>query len=306
MKFVTIIMSMLLMINAHAFDPTSKPVTVIVPYSPGGTTDMIFRELEKYAITKGINMNPLYKPGASGVIGLQELNSRPGDGYSIGVTLLDSIASYTLMTEKEIDPNNILMIHQNVFGIVVKNEGKFNSWNDVVTRLKNDKKGVSFGYSTPIQEVIYTNVMKQASITDNYILANYSRSGVTIITDIIGETLDAGIGSLITYHQHIQTGKLKLIAVDALSPLSLYPNVPTLKTLYPNLSLPKRGSSIVLPNGITPEAAKFWKQFMSEYSSSPVFLEKSKTEFYEVTKSSVAELKRNIAIQVELLKQVKK
>jgi hypothetical protein len=51
---------------------------------------------------------------------------------------------------------------------------------------------------------------------------------------------------------------------------------------------------------------KFWKQFMSDYISSPTFLEKSKTEFYEVNKSSVADLKRNIAIQVELLKQVKK
>jgi hypothetical protein len=45
---------------------------------------------------------------------------------------------------------------------------------------------------------------------------------------------------------------------------------------------------------------------MSDYTSSPVFLEKSKTEFYEVNKSSVAELKRNVNIQVELLKQLKK
>jgi tripartite-type tricarboxylate transporter receptor subunit TctC len=306
MKIFTMIVGMLLMIDAYAFDPTTKPITVVVPYSPGGTTDMIFREMEKYAATKNINLNPLYKPGASGVIGLQELNSRPGDGYSIGVTLLDSVASYTIIIGQDIDPNNILMIHQNIFGIVVKNDGKFSSWTDVITRLKNDKKGVSFGYSTPIQEVIYTNIMKQAGIADNYILANYSRSGVTIITDIIGETLDTGIGSLITYHQHIQTGKLKLIAVDASLPLAMYPNVPTLKSLYPNLSLPKRGSSIVLPNGITPEAAKFWKQFMSDYTSSPVFLEKSKTEFYEVNKSSVAELKRNVNIQVELLKQLKK
>lgn len=302
MKFTILLFSLLLSFSASAFTGTDKPVQVVVPFSPGGTVDGIFREIQLYAATRGIDMRPVYRPGAQGVIGLRELFSQPADGYAISVALIDSVAAYKIATDKDIDPNTIFFLHQSIFGLVMKNTDG-NSLTAVTNRLKTSKSGPSFGYSTPIQQVILNNTFSQMGVVDNFVMVNYGKSGLTIMTDIGSDSLDVGIGSLATYEPLITAGRLKLIAVDSQTPVSAYPKIPTLRSLYPALSVIHRGSCVVV-NSNNEDAVVFWRQFMQDYTSTARFKDRAKTEFYEIKTLTPREITKTVSENVTLLRSI--
>lgn len=302
MKFQTFLLLIFLSFNSFAFTGTEKQVQVVVPFAAGGTVDGFFREIQIYAATRGIDMRPVYRPGAQGAIGLRELFSLPSDGYAISVALIDSVAAYKIATNRDVDTNSIFFLHQSIFGIVMKNTNT-SSITEVTSRLKTSNTGATFGYSTPIQSVVLTNMFTQMGVTNNYVLVNYGKSGLTIISDIGSNALDIGIGSLSTYEPHIISGRLKLIAVDSRYPVETYPNVPTLHSLYPNILAVHRGSCVVI-NSTNEEATAFWRQFMTDYTNTARFKERAKTEFYEIKKLTPKDISKTVSENVTLLRAI--
>lgn len=283
-----------------------KPVQGVIPFAPGGTVDMIFREFQMYSDSKGVNIIGNYRPGALGVLGIQSLAGMPADGNSVALALVDSLAAYKIATGKEIDPNTVLFMHQSVFGFVVRADSKLNTIEDVVAKMKSDKKGVSIGFSTPIQNIIITNVfVKQAKVDpDRVIYINYGKGGAQTITDVISGTIDVGLAAVAQWDPLIKGGKLKLIAVDSAHRLKLYPDVPTLASVYPNLPVINRGICMMV-NTSTPDQLDFWKKFINEYKSSARFKDRAHTEFYEIKNLTPAEITTVVEENVEMLKQIK-
>jgi len=302
-KILSFLLSLTITLSSYAFTATDKPIQVIVPFAPGGTVDIIFREFQLYATSKGITMIGLYKPGALGVIGLQELTSSTPDGNSIALSLIDSVAAYKISTGKVMNPDHILFLHQSVFAFVVKADSNLNSVEDVVAKMKENKKGVSIGFSTPIQGVITTEVfVKQAKVSeDRVILVNYGKGGAQIISDVIGGHLDIGLAALAQFDSQIKAGKLKAIAVDSTHRLKLYPEVHTLISTYPKLPPINRGICLLI-NTSTPEQVAFWKKFVSDYKESPRFIARESTEFYEIKTLSPADITKTILENETLLR----
>jgi tripartite-type tricarboxylate transporter receptor subunit TctC len=70
--------------GARADDYPSKPINLVVPYGPGGATDIVARLInEKLAALLGQRVLVINKPGAFGVVALEELMKHPADGYTI-------------------------------------------------------------------------------------------------------------------------------------------------------------------------------------------------------------------------------
>lgn len=290
-----------LSVSASAFTGTDKQVQVIIPFQAGGTVDAIFREVQLYANSRGISMLPSYRPGAQGVIGLRELRTLPADGYSMAITTLDSVAEYDLFTGTAWDTDDIIYLHQSIMGIVMKNSPKA-SLSDMLNEMNRKLKspaGASFGYSTPIQQVTLKNMLSNPD--DNYVLVNYGKSGLTIITDLGSGSLDVGIGSLATYAPHIQSGRLKLLATDSPVTLQAYPDTPTLKSLYPSMPDIVRGTAMVLQSN-NPEANAFWRKFMADYQNTTRFRARAMVDFYQIRKVVPGDIQRALNIQKELLR----
>lgn len=303
---LSIIMCSLVSLSAFAFDPTTKPVKVIIPYSPGGTIDRFFRDIQQYASAKDIVMIPEYKLGASGVVGLKELQERAPDGHSLSVALLEVAARYTIMTKESIDPKNVMFLNKSNFGYMVKSSSRFSSWKDVVAELKRtDIKGVSIGYATPLQRVEIQALLEQIG-PNNAILVDYGRSGLTVLTDLMSESLDVAMGALATYDKLIDTGKLTLVAVSSEQPIEKYAAVPTLKSLYPNMrNLGTRGSVVLIANNTPKEIVDYWRTFITEYKKSPTFIEKAKADYYEILTVGPAEIQTTINSNARTLESIK-
>lgn len=295
-----------LLSNTYASELANKQIQVILPFAPGGTVDMIFRDMQTYASSQNINLNPIYKPGANGLIGLKELSQAPTNGLTIGLTLVDSIAAYTLNTKQEVDVNNILFLHRSIFGVVVNAESDLYTWDDLIKKAKFQKKGASIGFSANSQQLLINKVIELEQIpNEGLIVVNYSKAGSNIISAIIGGHLDAGIGALAMFGPHIDSGKLRLIAVDSNAPSTIYPQASVIKSLYPTLALPGRGSAVVIPNNTNADMVKAWKTFITDYKNSNDFKSKSRLNFQEIGYPSVNAIKKIIDDNIDLLNQLK-
>ena len=66
---------------------------VIMPFGQGGGVELSLKHIEKYLNERNITFISIYKPGAEGLIGLQELSKSPKDGSVIGYTTIGSVSN---------------------------------------------------------------------------------------------------------------------------------------------------------------------------------------------------------------------
>ena len=94
MKCIIIFILLVSNVFAQRFDPTEKSTQVIIPFTPGGSIDINFKYMQRYAAQQKINLIAVYRPGAEGVIGLNKLVDACTDGYCLGFTNLSSVAMH--------------------------------------------------------------------------------------------------------------------------------------------------------------------------------------------------------------------
>ncbi|MDD4363196.1 MAG: tripartite tricarboxylate transporter substrate-binding protein, partial [Atribacterota bacterium] len=154
MKKYLVILS-LIMIMVFSFASMSmaaypeRPIRSIVPFNPGGGTDLLTRTIEKYLDLDGQPLVPVYIPGASGQIGAMELYRETPDGYTIlGHNTDNLIGQYLsggtdikLWEEFEFICNMVLDNN-----VVITHPGTgWTSWEDVAEFAKANPGKVSWG-----------------------------------------------------------------------------------------------------------------------------------------------------------------
>lgn len=109
LKFLAGAFAVSLAIGSAAVAQTypEKPITVLVPFNPGGGTDMQARLVEQaFASEFGQSLNFVYKPGAGGAIGATELATVKPDGYTIAVYTFPLIAMNAINNTGRYDVND--------------------------------------------------------------------------------------------------------------------------------------------------------------------------------------------------------
>jgi tripartite-type tricarboxylate transporter receptor subunit TctC len=207
-KNILTLITLVLSINSYAFDPKDKPVQVVIPFGPGGGTDTVFRKLQKYGDQHGINLTPIYRPGATGMIGMQAVYDSPSDGMTFGVITFDTVTIFS--SKSSVDLNNIVTIQKNTFGVVTN---KNTSLKEIVSSI-TDKKPMKIGYLLFSQKAIMQSVLKAYGVKSDQIFVPY-KAGSEMIQNAINGDIDIAITSLNVLAPLVKVGKLKLIATDA-------------------------------------------------------------------------------------------
>jgi tripartite-type tricarboxylate transporter receptor subunit TctC len=247
--------------TAQAFDAYSKPVTVVIPFAPGGGVDQAFRNLQKYATSKGIILNPVYKPGAEGVISKRELIGMPEDGFHISITTAGVVANYRL-TNPETDVVPITAIRDSIMVFVTHPGSNINTF-DELEKLVKDGKKVSFGVGAPGQKMILDQFFNFAKPVTAPLIVPY-KGGAPVVSDLLGGHVDAAAVPLSIVKNHIDSGKLKLLAIRAKTKIEGLPDATLLKVKYPKWEDPD-AVAMVVEKGTDPAAIKFWSEFMKDY-----------------------------------------
>ena len=232
-----------------------RPVTVVVPYSPGGAADALARVIAAKLSTKlGGTVIVDNKPGASGTIGESYVAKAPADGY----TVLYDATPYSInphlfprmpYAANALQPLSLVSLAANV--MIVRADSPFKSVQDLVAQAKARPGRINFasGGSGTVQRLAAEMFRQQLSL--DMVHVPY-KSGGPAITDVMGGQVEFMFGTVAATSPLIASGKLRALAVSAPKRSDRLPNVPTVaETVIPGFEA-YEWNGMFLPAG-TPE-----------------------------------------------------
>jgi tripartite-type tricarboxylate transporter receptor subunit TctC len=217
---------------AHAQAYPNKPITLIVPFPPGGTTDVLARSLgEKLSQSIGQPVIVESKPGAGATIGADYVAKAKPDGY----TLLVGAVHHTIATsvykklpydfQKDLTPITTIALVPNVLVINSSNPAK--NVAELVAAAKTQPGKFSYGSNGngTAQHLIGTQF---ENATGAQILhVPYKGSG-PLTTDLLGGQITMSFDTVTPVLAHIKAGKLRALAVTTGTRSGALPDVPTM------------------------------------------------------------------------------
>lgn len=207
----------------------AKPVTIVVPYSAGGGTDIVARVVaQRLSELWGKPVVVDNRTGANGAIGSGYVAKSPPDGHTLLLVVGSHVINPVLMkslpydTAKAFTPITRLAISPMV--LVVSSKSPYQTLNDVLAAAL--KEELAIGYSEG-QTRLTGELIRQAGGLKT--IGVPYKGGAPIMVDIIGGHLPLGLTSVLTALPHIQSGNLRVIGVAANERMAIFPNALTFK-----------------------------------------------------------------------------
>ena len=208
------------------------PVTLIVPFAAGGTTDVLARALaERLTAALGQTVIVESKPGAGATLGADHVAKSRADGYTLLVGAVHHTIAGSVYRklpydfQKDLVPLTPIAMVPNV--LVVHADSPARSVAELVALAKSATPGLSFGSngSGTAQHLIGTPFQAQTGTTLLHI--PYKGSGPLTI-DLLGGQVSMSFDTITPLLPHIKAGKLRPLAVTTARRSSALPDVPTL------------------------------------------------------------------------------
>lgn len=220
-------------------DFPNKPVKMVVPFSPGGSTDVIARLVAKeMSRTLGQTVVIENKDGASGAIATDFVVKAAADGYTLCYCTTGSIAILPLIDSKlsyKPDRDLAAITHavNQSFGVVVRSSMNVSNLKEFVALAKANPGKFSFGSPGTATPSHLTGELLAIATGIDLKHAPY-RGDAPAVQDLLGGHIDAMMLSAVSVKQLVDTGKVKVLAVTSLIRLKQLPDVPTVAELgYP-------------------------------------------------------------------------
>ncbi len=208
----------------------SKPIKVIVPYAPGGATDILGRMVAaKLQESWGQTVVVENKPGASGVLGNDAVAKSPADGYTVllGITAMVQLATLMKLPydpAKDFIPVTQLAVSTSVLAVPAATPAKSLAEYIALLKAQPGKHGYgSFGAGTSAH--IQGELFKSQTGTD---LAHVPYKGsAPMVNDLLGGQLSCAFLDVGSSRGHFKSGSLRPLASTGTERLKILPDVPT-------------------------------------------------------------------------------
>ena len=219
--------------SALAQQYPEKPVTIVVPFTPGGSSDITARTVaNKLQETLGQTFVIDNKPGANGSLGATFVKNAKPDGYtlfvgSIGVFAINEVLYKNLgySTQKDFDLLSVAVRTPNA--LVTRPNFPANTVAEFVDYLKKNPDKVSFASSGTGSSDHLTAALFWQKTGTTGIHVPY-KGGSAAHLDLIAGNADVSFQNLGSITQHVKAGKMKLLAVTGSTRDPAAPGVPTL------------------------------------------------------------------------------
>jgi tripartite-type tricarboxylate transporter receptor subunit TctC len=210
----------------------SKPVRLIVPFSPGGTNDILARMIGQHLTEKlGKTFIVDNRPGADGVIATDIVSKANPDGYTL-LVLSSAYAMNPAVRKLPYDPKNavdfILKMGDGPTLLSVGPALPVKSVKELFAATQAKPGEIIFGTSGGFQ-YFATALLKTVSRQDFNIVL-YKGTAPSLI-DIIGGQTHAGLAPIVPTLPHLRSGKMKALAAGTIKRSSMFPDLPTLDEL---------------------------------------------------------------------------
>lgn len=218
-----------------------RPVKLMVPFSPGGSTDTLGRLIGKHLSDAfGQPFVVENKPGAGGMIGSQQVAKAAPDGYNL---VISGIASHVIAPAAPgapFDPmkdfTHIAMIGGPPVVLVVNAAVPVQDVKGFIAYVAAQPEGLNWGSSGQGTHAHLIGETFRAATKLKMVHISYKGGGQAVL-DLLGNQIPAAFMALPSANAHILSGKLRALATTASKRLPEHPNVPTFAELgYPALT----------------------------------------------------------------------
>jgi tripartite-type tricarboxylate transporter receptor subunit TctC len=215
-----------------------RPVTLVVPYSPGGGTDVMARQVAKELSRRwGQAVNVENTPGADGLLGTRRVIESKPDGYTYLVQLPSLVLNKHLPGFKGADPTTQLIpvvAYSVLAGVYVVNTaipGK--TLPEVLAYCRTAPQPCTFGTTENTARLRLQ--MLQSTELPSMIVVNY-KGGGQLITDLVGNSINVGSMGYTAVIPHMASGKLKVVMSSGRERSPVLPDVQSaIEAGYPQL-----------------------------------------------------------------------
>jgi tripartite-type tricarboxylate transporter receptor subunit TctC len=252
----------------------TRPITFIVPFSAGGSTDIAVRLITKEAERSlGQPIVVVNKPGGGGSVGFSSVaNSKP-DGYTIG----QSPGGATLFIMPFLDKmpyhpiNDVRYVMQFIelgFGILVKGDSPIRTFKDLIEYGRQNPGKMTYGTNAPnsISNLIIEQIAKKEKTQTKHIPF---KSSPEFQSAVLGGHVLFAVGDF--NYSLVDSGELRLIAILSEKRTAAYPQVPTLKELGYDMPCPVF-IGVMAPKGTPDDIIKKLEGAFAEGMQQPAFV----------------------------------
>lgn len=230
-----------------------RPVTIVVPYAPGGAADAVARVLAaKLGPVLGASVVVDNKAGASGTIGEAHVAKAKADGYTLLYTATPYAINPHLFAKMPygtdaLEPLSLVLQIPNA--LIVAAHSPYTTVQDLVNTAKKEPGKVNYasGGAGSVQRLAVELLRQKLSL--DMVHVGY-KSGGPAITDVAAAQVDFMFATVTASQPLIQGGKLRALAVSSPERSPRLPDVPTVaETVVPNFSV-FEWNGLMLPAGV--------------------------------------------------------
>ena len=232
LHFVCCCLPAALISQASAQSYPSRPIRVIVPYAPGGTTDIVGRQMgQRLSDALGQPVVIENRSGANTAIGAEAVAKAAPDGHTLLFTndatfVLNPVLFPSLPYNVGKDFAPVATVTYVALALVVNSSVPVNSFKELVAYTQARKGSLSYGsFGAGSQPHVMGEMYKKLTNTD-LVHVPYKGAGPAV-ADVLGNQILFTFPAFPTIQGHIKSGKLKVLAVSGDKRVPLAPDVPT-------------------------------------------------------------------------------
>lgn len=259
---------------SYSQDYPRSPVQIILPFAPGGATDILWRSISDY-LGRSINGTVTFvnKPGGGGVVGTSYVaNSKP-DGYTLVSANSDPLSIAPVITpdipyNPEKDFTYLAKLALFPGTIAARAEAPYKTVEELVAFARANPKKVKAGVAgvgtKPHMNIELFNREANVEITPIPF-----GGGGEAVTNLLGGHVDLGILSIPSVKSHVLSGKIRILAIFSPTRSPDFPQVPTVAERGYKKSNIATGVGLAGPKGMAPAIARKWEDAVEKTMKDP-------------------------------------
>jgi tripartite-type tricarboxylate transporter receptor subunit TctC len=241
---------------AFAAWPDGKPISIVVPYAPGGTADALARLIAQHLGPKlGTSAVVVNKAGASGIIGEQAVAQAAPDGLTVlydatPLSINPHLQKLPFDPEKDLVP--VTLVGVTPMLVTVPKNSPHQSLQDLIKAAKAAPGKLTFGSGGQGTVQYMAPELLNQAVGIQMLHVPYKAGGLAL-TALIGGEVDMGFGNLPAVSGHVKNGLLRPLAITSALRNPLFPDVPTVAEVIGKPYESYEWNGIFVPRGTPPE-----------------------------------------------------
>ncbi|MDB5947029.1 MAG: hypothetical protein JWQ33_2055 [Ramlibacter sp.] len=260
--------------TAAAAEFPDRPITIIVPYTAGGSSDALARLLGKQLGEQlGQTVVVDNKPGAGATLGTALVAKAPADGYTLLLADTAQTTAPSLYPQLSYDAVNsfraVGMIGVTPAMLFASQQSKLKSVKDMVEAQKKQPAGFSIGVGAGSASQFISELFQLQSAVKLQMVPYKGASQAVV--DVLGGQIDLIFTNPASAAQYLKTGKLNVIGVTGAQRHPAFPDTPTFREQGVEGMNVSYWFALLLPAGVPEPIAQRWeKELAKALSSAPV------------------------------------